>query len=69
MCCIRFAGGSLRVIGCVLMFSGWLIALAALALLARFGQRCTFVGAGMAVEVLGLALLAQSYRELEKGAR
>jgi len=29
-------------------------------------QRYAFVGAGIAVEMLGIALLANSYREMEK---
>ena len=57
----------MRAIGCVLLFSGWLIVLAALALLPTLPERFAFVCAGLAVEVLGVALLAQSYRELEKG--
>jgi hypothetical protein len=44
------------------MFSGWLIALAALVLLESLGERFGFVGAAVAVEALGLCLLAQSYR-------
>jgi hypothetical protein len=51
-----------RAIGCLLMVSGWAIVLAALVLLHGLGQRCGFVAAGLAVEVLGLVLLAQCYR-------
>jgi ABC-type transport system involved in cytochrome bd biosynthesis fused ATPase/permease subunit len=51
-----------RAIGCLLMISGWLIVLAALVLLHGLGQRYGFVVAGVAVEVLGLVLLAQRYR-------
>jgi hypothetical protein len=51
-----------RAIGCLLMVSGWAIVLAALVLLHGLGQRYGFVAAGLAVEVLGLVLLAQCYR-------
>jgi len=56
----------MRAIGCVLMISGWLIALAALVLLTRIAQRYAFVLAGIGVEALGLALLAQSYRAQQR---
>lgn len=56
----------MRAIGCLLMISGWCIAVAALGLLTHLGQRYAFVGAGIAVEMLGIALLANSYREMEK---
>lgn len=48
-------------IGCGLLASGWFIAMASLLLLASLGQRFGFVVAGLAVEVLGLALLARGY--------
>jgi ABC-type transport system involved in cytochrome bd biosynthesis fused ATPase/permease subunit len=54
-------------IGYLLMVSGWLLALAALFLLAGLGQRLTFVVAGLLVELLGLALIAQRYRSLQRG--
>ncbi len=62
----------MRAIGCLLMVSGWGIAIAALVLLGGLGLRYAFVLAGIAVEVLGVGLLAHSYRALqlpEKGAR
>jgi hypothetical protein len=54
--------GSVRAIGCLLMVSGWAIAIASLAMLAGLGLRFGFVLAGLGVEALGLGLLAQSYR-------
>jgi ABC-type transport system involved in cytochrome bd biosynthesis fused ATPase/permease subunit len=57
----------LSLIGSLLMVSGWLLALAALLLLAGLGQRFTFVLAGLLVELLGLALIAQRYRSLQRG--
>jgi hypothetical protein len=51
------------------MVSGWLLVLAALLLLAGLGQRFAFVLAGLLVELLGLALVAQRYRALQRGPR
>ena len=48
------------------MVSGWLIAIAALLLLVGPGQRVAFVMAGLLVEFIGLVLVAQSYRALQK---
>lgn len=56
-------------IGCLLLASGWTIVAAALLLLTSLGERYAFVAAGLLVEFLGLALLAQSYMALQKGAR
>jgi hypothetical protein len=55
----------LRAIGFVLMVSGWLIAMTALVLLTRTGELYGFILAGLAVEVLGLVLLAQGYRAMQ----
>ncbi len=55
----------MRAIGCLLMVSGWLIVMTALVLLTRVGERYGFVAAGMAVEVLGLVLLARQYRSIQ----
>ncbi len=52
----------MRVIGGLLMVSGWAIAVAALALLSGLAARFGFVAAGLGVEVLGLGVLAQFYR-------
>lgn len=54
-------------IGYLLMVSGWLLVVASLFLLAGLGQRLTFVVAGLLVELLGLALIAQRYRSLQRG--
>jgi hypothetical protein len=50
------------------MISGWLIVLAALVLLRTLGQRYGFTLAGIAVEALGLVLLAQGYRSARRSA-
>jgi hypothetical protein len=55
-------------IGCILMVSGWLIAMAALLLLPGAGLRLVFVITALLIEALGLALVAWSYRSLQKGA-
>ena len=55
----------MRAIGCLLMVSGWLIVMAALVLLTRLAERYGFIVAGLAVEVLGLVLLAQRYRAMQ----
>ncbi len=55
----------MRAIGFLLMLSGWLIVVAALVLLTRLPERYGFVVAGLAVEVLGLVLLAQRYRTMQ----
>lgn len=52
----------MHVAGVLLIFSGWLIALTALAVLHATSIRMTFLSAGIVVEVLGLALLASAYR-------
>lgn len=56
-------------VGYLFLISGWVLALAALLLLAGTGQRLAFVVAGLLVELLGLALVAQHYRSLQRGAR
>ena len=57
----------MRLIGYLLMLSGWLLVFAALLLLAGLGQRFSFVVAGLLVECLGFALIAMRYRALQKG--
>jgi hypothetical protein len=56
----------LSFIGYVFLFSGWLLVVAALLLLAGTGERAVFVVAGLLVEVLGLALLARYYRAVQR---
>jgi hypothetical protein len=55
-----------RLIGCVLLLSGFAIVLAALVLLTALMQRFAFVGAGFAIELLGLGLLTYGYQSLQK---
>lgn len=59
----------MRFIGCLLLVSGWLLGMAALVLLAGLAQRFVFLTAGLFVELLGFALVAQRYRGLQRGPR
>ena len=59
----------MKLVACVLLLSGFFIVLAALVLLTSLGQRFAFVGAGFAVEFLGLILLTQAYRTHRKEHR
>jgi hypothetical protein len=54
-------GASLKLIGCLLLVSGWLIVLAALAVLPAFVQRAAFTAAGLGTEILGMVLLTRAY--------
>jgi hypothetical protein len=60
---------SLRLVGCLLLLSGFFIVLAALVLLGGFSQRLGFVTAGLAIEALGLGLLTQGHKPIEKETR
>jgi len=62
-------GESLRLIGCVLLLSGFFLVVAALVLLPGFGLRLAFTAAGLGVEVLGIGLLTQGYKSLQKERR
>jgi hypothetical protein len=56
----------LRLVGCLLLLSGFALTLAALVLLTALSQRFAFVAAGLAVELLGLALLTYGYKSTQK---
>lgn len=58
----------MKLAGCLLLLSGWTIVLVALALLPAFVMRAAFVGAGIAVEVLGLGLIARGQVAVQKHA-
>jgi hypothetical protein len=51
----------MKVAGFLLLLSGWILALAAIALLGAAGSRAAFLMAGIGVEVLGLVLVARSH--------
>ena len=59
----------MRLIGCVMLLSGFAIALAALVMLTAIVQRFAFVAAGFAIELLGLVLLTHGYKSLQKARR
>jgi len=49
----------LKFAGCLLLLSGWMIVLVALVLLPGFAARAAFIAAGLAVEIIGLGLIAR----------
>lgn len=51
----------MRIAGFLLLLSGWILVLAAIALLAAAGPRGVFLFAGLAVEALGLVLVVRSH--------
>jgi hypothetical protein len=50
----------MKMLGFLLLLSGWVIALGAIALLAPGVQRIVFLLSGIGVEVIGLVLFARS---------
>jgi low temperature requirement protein LtrA len=59
----------LKLIGCLLLLSGWLLVLAALVMLPGFAQRSAFIGAGLGVEILGMVLLTRRYMAEQRRAQ
>jgi hypothetical protein len=56
----------LRLFGCLLLLSGCFLVLSALVMLTAFPQRCVFIAAGLAIELLGLTLLTLGHRPVQK---
>ena len=56
----------MKVAGFLLLLAGWVLVLAAIALLGAAGPRSSFLLAGMGVELLGLVLVARSHLTLKK---
>ncbi len=56
----------MRLAGFLLLLTGWIIVLAAIVLFPSATPRGWFVSAGVAVELLGLALVFRSHLELRK---
>ena len=52
----------IKLSGLLLLAAGWLLVLAAMALLTAPLARSIFVAAGIAVEILGLTLLVRAHR-------
>ena len=59
----------MKLIGCLLLLSGWFLVFAALVMLHAFPQRAAFIAAGMAIEILGLVLLTRAYTAMQRGAQ
>ena len=55
----------MKLAGFLLLVAGWAIAVSAVALLPSAGLRAAFVLAGVAVELLGVALAVRSHLMLE----
>jgi hypothetical protein len=55
--------------GFVLLISGWALVVAALILLPGAGQRLAFIVVALAVELLGLFLLASGYKSLQSAQK
>ena len=59
----------MKLAGLLLLVAGWAIVLAAFLMLGAMAARAAFVAAGVAIELLGLGLLARSHvtpREAER---
>jgi hypothetical protein len=56
----------LRLIGCLLLLSGFFLTTAALVLLTPLQTRFAFTLAGLGVEALGVGLLTQGYKAMQK---
>ena len=55
----------MKLLGFLLLVAGWAIAVFSIGLLPAAGPRSAFVLAGLAVELLGLALAVRSHTVLE----
>lgn len=56
----------MKLAGFLLLLAGWVLVLAAIALLGAAGPRSAFLLAGTGVELLGLVLVARSHLTLRK---
>jgi len=54
----------MKIAGFLLLFTGWILVLVALAILPASSSRTGFILAGIAVEILGLVLAARTHRIL-----
>lgn len=57
----------MKLIGFFVLAGGWLIALAAAALLKSDAPRAAFVVTGIAIEILGLVVVFRSHRPMHEG--
>jgi hypothetical protein len=58
---VRYDEMQMKVAGFLLLVAGWILVLAAIALLGAAGPRSAFLLAGVGVEVLGLVLVARAH--------
>jgi hypothetical protein len=56
----------MKVAGFLLLLTGWMLVVAAVALLPAAGPRSAFLLAGLGVELLGLVLVVRSHLSLKK---
>ena len=56
----------MRLVGCLLLLSGFFLVLAALVMLPAVATRLAFVAAALGVEVLGVGLLTRAYTAWQK---
>jgi hypothetical protein len=59
----------MRLIGLLLLVSGWGLVMAALVMLATPGPRGAFILAGVAVEILGLVMTVRAHLPPKNGKR
>lgn len=59
----------MRLVGCLLLPSGFFLVLAALVLFPAPAMRFAFVAAGLGVEVLGVGLLTRAHTLMQKEQR
>jgi hypothetical protein len=59
----------LRLVGCLLLPSGFFVVLSALVLLPTPAMRFAFVAAGLGVEILGVGLLTRAYTLMQREQR
>ena len=59
----------MRLAGLLLLVAGWAIVLAACVMLAAAGPRAAFMAAGVAIEILGLGLVARSHVSAREAGR
>jgi hypothetical protein len=59
----------MRLAGLLLLVAGWAIVLAAFLMLGATVARAAFVAAGVAIEILGLGLVARSHVSVREARR
>jgi hypothetical protein len=57
----------MKLLGFFLLVTGWILVIAAVAMLKQGAPRTIFVVAGMAVEIVGLVLVARSHLVVRGG--